>query len=721
MVFPDVAKIHRARGYMSATQSEITFTVFSDVWAFSKSEFHKSWDELFGRIQTPGVYPSKAACPLIKFAKFGDQRSAMNSLRHDANILAVSGIEGDYDGELVSMADAAEKLTLAGIEAMLYTSPSHTDPAPRWRVLCPLSHEYPPQDRQRFVSRLNGVLGGILASESFTLSQSFYFGQVNGSAYATRRVEGRCIDELDELDSIAIDSAPKAGKTRSEKTKEARDSDPVIVRLLERGLVKRDRHDNGVDIICPFQDSHTTPGGDTATVYFAPHTNGFARGHFDCKHSHCAHRTDVDFLAAIGIGPSEAHRGEAETTAKMEWPILDEAALHGLAGDIVRAIESHTEADSVAILMQTLVAFGSFIGRGCHVAIEGDKHHANLYCVLIGKTSNGRKGTSWGRVRALFSELPGWISDVNGLSSGEGVKYHVRDAVEGKGGAGGDPGVEDKRLLVIEPEFAQVLRTSSRNGNTLSAVIRAAWDTGALQTLTKNDPITATGAHISIIGHITKDELQLELAETDKANGFANRFLYVCVKRSKQLPFGGGEISPTTVVELRRRLSEAGRLAKNHSITKHAGVIGMTERANRIWVEQYPQLSEGFDGLLGSVTARAAALVRRIAMIYALMDNAREVDSEHLLAALASWRYCEQSARFVFGSALGNRVADEILRALRAAGASGMTRTEIRDLFKRNESADRIGAALTMLSERKLATSQLRDTGGRPTEVWRAC
>ena len=704
---------------MNAAQSEITFTVFSDVKAFTKSEFHKNWDELVGRIQTPGVYPNKEKCPLIKLATFGEQRTDRNSLRHDANLIAVTGIEGDYDAEVIRMDDAAEKLTFAGIEAVFYTSPSHTEQAPRWRVLCPLSHEYPPQDRRRFVARLNGVLRGILAPESFTLSQSYYCGRVDDSPYASRRVEGRCIDELDELDSIAIDDTTKAGKTRSEKANEARDRDPIIARLRERGLVKRNRPDGGVDIFCPFEDSHTAPGGDSATVYFAPHTNGFAKGHFDCKHSHCAHRTDVDFLAAIGIGPSEAHRGDAETTAKMEWPILDEAALHGLAGNIVRAIESHTEADSVAILMQTLVAFGSFIGRGCHVAIEGDKHHANLYCVLIGKTSNGRKGTSWGRVRALFSELPGWISDVNGLSSGEGVKYHVRDAVEGKGGAGGDPGVEDKRLLVIEPEFAQVLRTSSRNGNTLSAVIRAAWDTGALQTLTKNDPITATGAHISIIGHITKDELQLELAETDKANGFANRFLYVCVKRSKQLPFGGGEISPTTFVELRRRLSEAGRLAKNHSITKHAGVIGMTERANRIWVEQYPQLSEGFDGLLGSVTARAAAQVRGIAMTYALMDGLQEVDSVHLLAALALWRYCEQSARYVFGSALGNRVADEILRALRAAGKNGMTRTEIRDLFRRNESADR--TALTMLAERNLARSESRKTDGRPTEVWRAC
>jgi Protein of unknown function (DUF3987) len=706
---------------MNVAEMEITFTIFPNVAASSKKEIRKSWGELGSDIQDAHQYASKAACPLIKLGQFGDQRTTENCLRHNANVRAVNGIEGDYDGEIVTMAQAVEKLTWAGIEAVFYTSPSHTDQAPRWRVLCPFACERPPQERRRFLARLNGVLGGILASESFVLSQAYYFGRVNGSPYATQRVEGRCIDELDELDSIAIDNAPKEGKTRGEKTQEASDSDPVIARLRERGMVKRERSDGGVDIICPFDDSHTTAGGDSATVYFAAHTGGFVKGHFDCKHSHCAHRTDAEFLTAIGIGPSEAPQGQSETAAKTEWPVLEDAALYGLPGDIVRAIEPHTEADSAALLVQTLVAFGSYIGRGCHVAIEGDKHHANLYCVLIGKTARGRKGTSWSRVRELFSELTGWTPPVAGVSSGEGIKYHVRDAVESKDGKGGDPGVQDKRLLVIESEFAQVLRTSSRNGNTVSAVIREAWDTGTLRTLTKNDPITATSAHVSIIGHITKDELRSELAETDKANGFANRFLYVCVDRSKKLAHGGGEISPTTIAELRRRLMEAKRLAHNHATTKHAGVIGMTERAKKIWEEVYAELSEGFDGLLGSVTARAEAQVRRIAMIYALMDGLQEVDSVHLLAALALWRYCEQSARYVFGSALGNRVADEILRALRAAGPSGMTRTEIRDLFKRNESADRIGAALTMLSDRKLATSESRETSGRPTEVWRAC
>lgn len=283
---------------------EILFTQFFDVRAVSKQEFHSTWPDFIAEIENARQYDSKTACPLIKLATFGERRSAFNSLRNDANVIAVCGIEGDYDSEVVTIDEAAEKLVFAGITALFYTSSSHTATAPRWRVLCPLSRDYKPNERRRFVARLNGVLGGILAPESFTLSQSYYFGRVAGAPYATRSVEGRCIDELEELDSIAIDNVPRRGKARGEKAEEARSSDPVIAQLLSRGMVKRARADGGVDIICPFESSHTVPGGESATTYFAAHTSGYAQGHFVCKHSHCAERGDAEFLAAIGMADS---------------------------------------------------------------------------------------------------------------------------------------------------------------------------------------------------------------------------------------------------------------------------------------------------------------------------------------------------------------------------------------------------------------------------------
>lgn len=431
----------------------------------------------------------------------------------------------------------------------------------------------------------------------------------------------------------------------------------------------------------------------------------------------------------IPLNPLFPHTSDADPR---QWPdALPQEAYQGLIGDIVRAVEPQTESDPAAVLLQVLVAFGALVGRGPHIRVEGDEHHLNLFALLAGNTSKARKGTSWSRVREIFSQIRPtkenfadyayWPRTVNGLSSGEGLKYNVRDArTEMKRTKGendevlADAGVEDKRVLVVESEFAQVLRQAARAGNTLSATIRAAWDTGDLMTLTKNDPVVATGAHISIIGHITIDELRADLTATDSANGFANRFLMMCVKRSKLLAFGGAPLSQETLSALVTRI----RRATEHARLQRA--VAMTNAARQVWERVYPRLSEGSEGLLGAVTARAEAQCIRLALAYALADEAREIDSPHLFAALAVWERCEASARFVFGGALGDRVADEILRSLRAVGAAGMTRTAINDLFRGHESTDRIGAALQLLRERQLATSYQRSGAGRPAEIWSA-
>ncbi|WP_431266888.1 hypothetical protein [Dankookia sp. P2] len=92
---------------------------------------------------------SKGQLLWLKLASFGTGLTEKSSLRHDANVLAISGVEGDYDGEKVSFDHAVEILSKAGILALVYTSPSHTEDTPRWRILCPTSGELPPDRRDR--------------------------------------------------------------------------------------------------------------------------------------------------------------------------------------------------------------------------------------------------------------------------------------------------------------------------------------------------------------------------------------------------------------------------------------------------------------------------------------------------------------------------------------------------------------------------------------------
>jgi hypothetical protein len=413
---------------------------------------------------------------------------------------------------------------------------------------------------------------------------------------------------------------------------------------------------------------------------------------------------------------------EAEWSEKCPWPVMSDEAYYGLVGDIVQTISPHSEADPVAILIQVLAAAGNVIGRCRFYQVESDRHHPNLFSVLVGASSKSRKGTSSGRVRSVVNIVdPQWASDrtKSGLSSGEGFIYEVRDEVRRWNAKDQveevvDPGVTDKRMMIIEPEFAGALVVMERHGNTLSPLIRRAWDGDRLCALTKNSPLAATNAHISIIGHITEAELKARLTRTDAAKGFANRFLFVLVRRSKELPFGGN-LSDGEILFLGERLKHAiGMLPSD--ITR----ITMTDAAKEAWAAVYSDLSADKPGLLGAVTARSEAQTIRLAMIYALLDGQRLIDVVHLRAGLAVWEYCEASAQHIFGKMLGDPVADEILRALKRAGKGGLTRTIIRGLFSGHQSSDRLSAALAMLLSKGLARVKTRESRGRPTEVWYA-
>lgn len=421
--------------------------------------------------------------------------------------------------------------------------------------------------------------------------------------------------------------------------------------------------------------------------------------------------------AVVGNVLDEAEKIPPAVELSPQWPApLGVAALHGLTGEVVRAIEPHSESDPAAVLIQFLVAFGNVIGRSAHATVESTKHHCNLFAVVVGETGKARKGTSWDHVRRLFQCVDETWQTPSGLSSGEGLISAVRDPSCMSPGEGhrepADPGVADKRLLVVESEFASVLRVFERDGNRLSALLRQAWDTGALRTMTKC-PHVATDAHVSIVGHVTRTELLKYFDSTEAANGLGNRILWACAKRSKLLPEGGcfsdGE-----------REVLAAKIA--HAVTRGrtGGRLARTDAARALWRQEYGRLSEGRSGLFGAIVNRAEAQVLRLSVIYALLDCAEAVDVAHLQAALEVWRYCEESARFIFGDAFGDSVTDGILRALRTAGAKGMTRTEIRDFFGRNQSALRIDRALMALAESGYArsTQQQRETPGRPAERW---
>jgi hypothetical protein len=394
------------------------------------------------------------------------------------------------------------------------------------------------------------------------------------------------------------------------------------------------------------------------------------------------------------------------------WPALDPAARHGLAGRVVATLHPHTEADDVALLLSFLAAFGNAVGPGPRALVGATEHPARLNVLLVGQTARARKGTAQaeiGKVLALAD--PGWFAErvMGGLASGEGLIAAVRDPAGEQ-----DTGAPvDKRLLAVEAEFARVLGVAAREGNTLSAVLRQAWDDGRLRTMTRKDPLRASGAHISIVGHITAEELLRRLGDTEIANGFANRFLFALVRRSKLLP-DGGQLDPAALDSLAADVMDALATAR------HLRILHRSQDARELWAKAYKDFGDGATGLAGALTARPEAQALRLSVAYALLDGSTLIEPVHIEAALAVWRYCEASAAAIFGSLLGDPVADRLLEALRDAGSDGLDGAAQHAVFGRHVAATRLALARALLEGKGLIVTSSEETGGRPRLVSKA-
>ncbi len=206
----------------------VTYTLFESVYPIKKIVREDvPWSELTSRIKSAATYIAKRDCPLISMGEYGDTIDERHKcLRYAENVRRVYGVEFDYDLEQVSIDAAATLLRDANIRAILYTSPSHTDTKPRWRVLLPFSEPALPEKRAEYLGRANRVLGGIASRESFTLSQSFYIGRVRGAPYEVRETHGRCIDVAADLEpqyyvGYRANVAGTDGATRFDSTTDA--------------------------------------------------------------------------------------------------------------------------------------------------------------------------------------------------------------------------------------------------------------------------------------------------------------------------------------------------------------------------------------------------------------------------------------------------------------------------------------------------------------------
>jgi hypothetical protein len=347
-------------------------------------------------------------------------------------------------------------------------------------------------------------------------------------------------------------------------------------------------------------------------------------------------------------------------------------------GEIVRAILPHTESDPAAIYLQLLTGLGNLIGPSPYIEADGAKHRPNFYAVIVGRTAKARKGTSWQQALRVLEELDeDWARRrvKCGTVSGEGITQVFEDN-------------GDRRLLLMEGEFAQVLQVLRRDGNTVSPLLRQAWDGQRIGVLRRNEPIEVEGAHLSMIGHITVPELHRLLAQVDMSNGLGNRCLWLHADRSKLLPEGGGTPDYGPALEQLRAAVQAARVRNQVKRDKPAAAM---------WARIYTELSEPPAGRLGEMLSRGEAQVLRMALLFALLDGSSQILCPHLHAALTLWRHLEACTRHIFAEVC---LSPKALRLWDALAHGPLNFTQIHTLFQRNLRPGEVDTLLRELAGR---------------------
>jgi len=391
-------------------------------------------------------------------------------------------------------------------------------------------------------------------------------------------------------------------------------------------------------------------------------------------------------LDAAAAGTQSEPFDESEDQHR-NTPTPSEECLYGLVGDIAREAESaNREVNPFAAALAAMVAISAGLGRGCYLTIGDDWHHPRIFGLHVGRSGRGRKGTSTKLITRIVRNLREKHEDVSfkmhtgGLSSREGLVMMLHDGFK-VGKTEVEP-IHDKRLFILESEFANILHQGAREGNTLSSSLRDCWDGSSIKPATKTAPVHATDPHVNLLGHVTPGELTELMRERELSNGFANRFLIVWAEQPALDPMP--RYTPKARLdELTNRVAEVLRFAQADRFveTDHTRMV-LTEQARTLYQKLYKkelQDRSGGERVTGLLTRRAPYLLR-IAMLFAITDLTHTIELCHLNAAMAWIRYWGESVTYIFASAHEEQAtakaqesADAILKYLEATAAASRT------------------------------------------------
>lgn len=455
-------------------------------------------------------------------------------------------------------------------------------------------------------------------------------------------------------------------------------------------------------------------------------------------------RADPITEPLVASGPQGLHQemttdlaDESLMVAHRSAPQPDPECLYGLIGDVARAGSDGTETNSYAIAANFMAYLACAIGRNPYLPIGNTWHHARLFVLHIGRSGRGRKGDALSLVMRIdqalreLSESHAPQIHRGGLSSREGLVALIHDGY--KQGRLDVAPILDKRLWVVESEFANVLHQGRRDGNTLSAALRDCWDGVSMKPATKSNRLYASDPHVCLSGAISPGELLTLMKTRELTNGFANRFLMIWAERSQVLPFPKATAQATVDQVAQRILQVLEFVAAAQHDRRDS--LGMEISPQAQW--RYGQLyrtelnEECGNPVLTALLERRAPMLLRLATLFALTETQLRIDVQHIEAAAAWIRHSVASVRFVFLSAEGEaqmarvlEMANQILEFLRRRESASRRDITV-ECFNRRATKRQIDAAIEHLLGVAPARIHVkiigRPTGspGTPTTVYR--
>lgn len=440
----------------------------------------------------------------------------------------------------------------------------------------------------------------------------------------------------------------------------------------------------------------------------------------------------------LGAAHADALRRWSDGNALCRQPpVPDPACLYGLVGKVAREGSDGAETNPIAVAGNFITYLSCAIGRAPYLAVGNTNHHARLFFLHVGRSGRGRKGDAISlvariddAVRARSAQLAPQIHR-GGLSTREGLAALIHDGYQV--GQREVPAIADKRLWVVETEFANVLQQSRRGGNTLSAALRDCWDGVDLKPATKTNRVHASKPHVCLSGAISPVELLALVQRQDLMNGFLNRFLMVWGERTQIEAFprrtsqSRVEALATEVLDVldfSRPLAEVGR---------ETALMTMSDVARKHYAALYQgELNQELGSeLVDSLLERRAPMLLRLAMVFALTERKWLIEEGHIEAAMAWLRYATDSVGFILAGGTDAPLrpqvewAAERISAFLAVRGSASRRDLVVDCFGRHQPAAIVDAAIAHLMSTAPDTVQVevqarsRAGPGRPATVYR--